>query len=336
MSHETVKEKQRERFKTTDLKNARARVIERAPHIDPEFLAGVIYTLDEKPRPQKLTRKQCAYGERLAELRSRAEAEGPITAGPIVGAWLDYFNELPNALNLRQLEVILARVPNRPENAKLLRALESMRQRESEHDYRALYRADQEKIAFEEGDRAGAFAYGYRYDPLRDERRGHMCLQGNFVAEWQIRASLKRWLGGYRKGWRAACSADDAKKVPRGVDPARPQPLPEMNTWLQEALATHVRSARAAAAKYSRSDNVKKNELRKQLRERYERGEILGPTRSVYRKDIAAQTFFDGLPEEDKRLWSRLGDSEEKRDWRGINDLQKALTGAKRPCRSRR
>ena len=108
--------------------------------------------------------------------------------------------------------------------------------------------------------------------------------------------------------------------------------MPEMNCWLREALAGHVRGARASAAKYRRSDYVRKNEIRKEVRERYERGDILGANREPIRnRDDAANAFYLDLPEEDKNLWSKRGGTEDIGDSRGMTDLRRALTGAKRP-----
>jgi hypothetical protein len=336
VTYDATKKEQRHRFKATDLDAALARVTKRFPESasSPELLAGLIYTLDEKPRPHELTRRQGTYRTGLDELHERAKAERPLTTGPITGAWKDYFDALPNVHALRRLEEVLAEIPNRSEYEGLRGALEAIRQEERDRyrDYRALYRATQEGIAFEDGGRAGAFAYEYKYDPLSDQRRSHMCLAGNFYAEWQIRGCLKRWLDGYREGWLTACRADGANKIGRGLDPDKPQPLPEMNAWLLEALSAHVRSARASAAKYRRLDYVRKNKLRKQLRELYECGQIRGLSgQTLHKRDDAAQAFFDGLTEEDKRLWSRRGDSEDRRDWRAISDLRKALIAAKRP-----
>jgi hypothetical protein len=336
VSQDALKERQLHRFKTMDFETALARVIKRFPDSasSPELLAGAVYTLDEKPRPQELTRRQRAYWRHLNELHEHAKSKSPLATGPVTGAWKDYFDALPNVHALRRLEEVLAEIPNGPEYEDLRYALESICQEEGDRyrDYRALYRAAQEGTAFEDGGHAGAFAYGYKYDPLSDERRSHMCLQGNFYAEWQIRGCLKRWLDGYWEGWLVACRADGASKIGRGLDPGKPQPLPEMNAWLLEALSAHVRSARASAAKYRRPDYVRKNELKREVRECYQSGQIRGPTRKiVHKRDIAAQMFFDGLAEEEKRLWSKPGDSDDDRDSRGINDLRNALIGAKRP-----
>jgi len=375
-------QRHRERFKCVDFEDALARVAERGrANFDPSLLAGVIFTLDEKPRPQRLTPRQVAYRERLGRQDRPADGGRAVAApggdrtkepreagdkgnppadpphGPGAGASANLLDKLPPMPDsLIALEHIRSIVPDIPQNAKLRNLLESKLKKEQEQyrksalfsDHRAVWCADKETLAFDEGQRAAVFAYGYTYDPLNEKRRDHMCHSGNFYAEHRIRGCLKRWLEGYRKGWNSAHGADGAQENSRGVDPAQPQPLPEMNCWLREALAGHVRGARASAAKYRRSDYVRKNEIRKEVRERYERGDILGANREPIRnRDDAANAFYLDLPEEDKNLWSKRPDTDDMteedkhlwskrpdrdnmRDWRGMTDLRRALTGAKR------
>jgi len=331
--------RQFDRFKTVDFETALRRVIERCgTDIDPDLLAGVIYTLDEKPKPQKLTREMRALGERLGALHKRAAMEGPLTTGPVTGARLEFLKALASPDTAKKIGALLALIPNLPKTANVIAALKSMRQK-ADQDYgvyRALYRVEQEKDAYEEGRRAGAFAYTYRYDPLHDESRSHMCLLGNFNAEWKVRGGTRRWLDGYLDGWADACRTDGAKQIPRGLDPEEPQPLPEFNAFLRKAFELRLRNTLASRAKYSRQVYERRNKLKKEIRKRYENGEIRGPSgKPIYKKDAVAGAFFDALPLHERAWWENPEDPEDVRTAnaaeRGLKDIRRALIGVKQP-----
>lgn len=299
----------RSRFRTLTPEAAKQRLLERlGTDIDPDLLAGVIFTLDEKPYPQKITRKITERRTKLETLYKLAELEGPPKTGSLTGARLEYFKEI------------------------------SRHNSEDPAGSRAMFRVHHEEMAYQQGLGAGAFAYGFSYDPLKADIRTHMCLIGNFCAKWNIRPSLRRWLDGYQKGWINVCQTDGGKKIAHGINPDEPQPLPEFNPFLRKALESRLKNALASSAKYSRKDFVRKNELRKEIRRQYEYGKILDHYRkAIYKKSIAASTFFDAMSPDDQAIWEKSGESNDVRAdntaERGAKDLSKALYGAKRPIK---
>jgi hypothetical protein len=185
-----------------------------------------------------------------------------------------------------------------------------------------VFRADEEQLAYEAGQHAGEFAYSYRYDAQRAERRSHLCRGGNFYAQWGIRVCRQRWITGYVENWRAACRADGAKHIPRGFDPEEPQPLPEFNPFLRKALALSLKNTHASHAKRSRPSEQRKHALKNKFRECY-------PNGGTRDRAVAADAFYAELSPEDQALWKKPGDSDDKAEERAIADLQRALIGVK-------